>query len=301
MIPDQIVKELLKEVHERILKKKDDYSINIFLCGAKQDEKNSIRKRIQDSIEIRNSALFNIYLPEELFYNLLPNKRYNLLHLEQQLASDVDVIILPLEGYGTVTELGAFASSPDLIEKMVVINNERYKRKHRSFINIGPIELVRSKNKKNIIYYVDHSLDGMIHDVYKRLLHFRRQPKKRDIKNLFTFSKFLLYLIAIFQPITKGEIEKHLKTWGVGIREHYIDPALQILSQRGNISMDPVRSQETYSLTSEGNYYVYEKLCHELKLTKVVSKMRSEILHFQNRKIKVFDLDKEREKLLGIS
>lgn len=299
MIPDQIVAKLFKELHERILKKEDDKSINIFLCGAKPDKKDSIRNKIHN--RIKNLARIKIVFPEWIFSNLLFNKKYNLLTLEQELAGDVDAIILPLEGYGTLAELGAFASFSDLTKKIIVVNEDKHKHNNRSFINIGPIELIRSQDKKNIIYYTKNSLGNMLDDVHRRLLYFRRQHAKKDIKNLFTLSRFLLYVIAIFQPITKEEIEKHFKNWNADVRKHYIDPSLEILSQEGNIKTDPLEDQETFRLTSEGHHYVYEKKCHELAITKVVSRIRSEVLHFQNRRIKTFNINKERERLLEVS
>lgn len=300
MISSQIVTRLLKELYERILKEDADYSINIFLCGATPDKEDSIRSQINN--RIKDFTKFNIVFPESIFSNLLFSKQYNLLTLEQELAKDVDVIILPIEGYGTMAELGAFASFPDFTKKIIVVNENKHKYNKRSFINIGPIELIRSQNKKNIIYYAKDSLGKMLDDVYRRLLYYsRRQQTKKEIKNLFTLSRFLLYVIAVFQPITKEEIEKHLKNWNARIPEYYIDPGLQILSQKGNIKMDFQEDQETYRLTSEGYHYVYDELCRQLGVRKVVSKLRSEVLHFQNRRIKTFDINKERERLLEVS
>ncbi len=299
MIPDQIVARLFRELYEQILKKETDYSINIFLCGASPDRKESIRKDIQG--RIKNLPKFNIVLPEWIFGGLLLNKQHNLLELEHELAADVDVIVLPLEGYGTMAELGAFASFPDLTKKIIVVNKDTHRHNKRSFINIGPIELIRSQDKGNIIYYTDNSYSNMLDDVYRRLLHFRRHRAKKEIKNLFTLSRFLLYVIAIFQPITKEEIEKYSKNWNADVQEHYIDPALEILSKNGNIRTDPGEDQETFRLTSEGHNYVHEKKCRELGIMRLVSEKRSEVLRFQNRKIKTFNMDRERERLLDVS
>lgn len=299
MIPDQIVAKLFRELYEQILKKEIDYSINIFLCGASQDRKASIRKDIYD--RIKDLPKFNVVFPEWIFGGLLLNKQYNLLELERELAADVDVIVLPLEGYGTMAELGAFASFPDLTEKIIVVNEDKYRHNKRSFINIGPIELIRSQDKRNIIYYADNSRSNMLDDVYGRLRHFRRHHAKKNIKNLFTLSRFLLYVIAIFQPITKEEIEKYSKNWNADVQKHYIDPALEILSRKGNIRTDPREDRETFRLTSEGHNYVHEKKCRELGIMRLVSEKRSEVLRFQNRRIKTFNMNRERERLLDVS
>ena len=207
MIPIEIAVRLFKELYEQILKKETDYSINIFLCGARPGTEASIRNDIHD--RIKNLPKFNVVFPEWIFGGLLLNKQYNLLKLERELVEDVDVIVLPLEGCGTMAELGAFASSPDLAKKIVVVNKDKYRHNRSSFINIGPIELIRSEDKGNIIYYADNSHSRMLDDVFRRLRYFRKHRVGKDIKNLFTLSRFLLYVVAIFQPITKEEIERY--------------------------------------------------------------------------------------------
>ena len=298
MIPDQITTKILEKVYKRIFCRDFDNSINVFLCGANPDKAESLRNLIHK--RIKDYAKFNIVFPESILGNLLFKTQYNLLTLEKELAEDVDAIVLPLEGYGTMAELGAFASFPELTKKIIVVNKDAHKRE-RSFINMGPIGLIRSKNKKNIIYYDDNSRDEMLDNVYKRLLYFTRQEAKKDIKNLFSLSRFLLYVIAIFQPIRKKEIETYLENWNVGIPEHYVDPGLEILCNKKNIKIDYLQDKVIYILTSEGHHYVYDNLLRQLGSVKEVCKIRSEVLNFQNRSAETFDMNREREKLLEVS
>ena len=140
---------VLKYIYVLVFNREIDHSLNIFLCGLNPDKGESIRTRIFE--RIKNNPKFNIVYPEWLFSNLLASKEHNLLDLEKELASNVDVIIIPLEGLGTIAELGSFASFSELTNKIIVINNEKYKF-NKSFVNQGPINLIRSRNKKNIIY-----------------------------------------------------------------------------------------------------------------------------------------------------
>lgn len=295
MIPHQITTEVLKDVHERIFSKEVDNSINVLLCGANPESPGSMRALIHKRIE--DDAKFNVVFPESIFSNLLFGRRHNLLTLEKELAEDVDAIVLPLEGYGTMAELGAFTSFPEFAKKVVVINKDRYKHQ-RSFINMGPIGLIRSENKKNLIYTDNESNGGMVDKVYRRLLYFRRQEAKKDIRNLFTLSRFLLYLVAVFQPIRKEDIEIYLKKWNTDIPPHYVDPGLEILREKGNVKIDLLRDQRVYVLTGEGHRYFYETLLGQLGRIKELCRIRSEILSFQNTRRRTFDFAGGREKLL---
>jgi len=298
MIPDEVVIKLFDKVYTQIFLQNEDNSINIFLCGANPEKAESLRNQIYQ--KIKPITKLNIVFPELIFSNLLYDKQHNLLTLENELAADVDIIVLPLEGYGTVAELGAFASFEKLIKKIIVINKSKYKH-NRGFINIGPIRLIRSANTKHIIYYDDNSIDStneMLDRIHKRLLYSRKQETKKNIKNLLTFSRFLLYIVAFFQPITEEEIKAYLKKWDPDIPEHYINPGLEILCEKDNIERDHRQDKVIYTLTSEGHNYVYEDLFRTLNILKESSKMRSEILYFQNRKIKKFDINRERGRFL---
>ena len=133
-------KRILSDIYYKLYRKDVDHSLNIFLCGSETGNKDSIRNLLHE--EMKNKPRYNLVFPEFLFSKLVDRKKqFNLLKLEEKLASDVDIIILPLEGPGTLCELGAFAVNEQLLPKIVAINKVEYKNA-KSFITIGPLALI---------------------------------------------------------------------------------------------------------------------------------------------------------------
>lgn len=291
-----IHRDILTEIYNKIYSKKKDFSINVFLCGANSQRSDSLRNLIND--EIKDNPKFNVVFPEWLFSDLLVDKKFNLFKLEKMLASNVDVIVLPLEGYGTMAELGAFASSRKLNSKIIVINHKKYKR-DRSFITLGPVKLIASQNKENVIYYDEQTLSELKKTVLNRIKHLRSSESKTDIKNLFNLSRFILYIIAIFQPIQKEEVRKYLDEFLDKTPSHFIGPCVQILFEKRQIKLEPAY-RECYVLSESGHKYVYEELLHELNVIKKFSQIRAKIINTKIRKQNRLSLDKERERFLAI-
>lgn len=127
---------LLNAIENKLYKKLEETQINLFLCGSSTSEKDSLRHLIAEGLQ--NLPKVNIVYPEWIFANLMRAKEYDLLSLEHDLAKNVDLIVLPLEGPGSICELGAFASVESLLPRLIVLNEEKYKRQ-RSFINDGPL------------------------------------------------------------------------------------------------------------------------------------------------------------------
>jgi len=295
---------ILKDIYKKIFLKEVDYSINVFLCGANPNDKNSIRNLLYQ--EMKDKSKYNIVFPEWLLSNLLAKKEYNLLKLEQDLASNVDVIVLPLEGLGTMAELGAFSSFDKLCSKIIVINEKKHKH-GRSFITRGPVKLISSINKKNIIYYDKNEKDKIIRKteldelkkkVLSRIKSLSSNESKYDIKKLFNLLRFILHIIAIFQPINTSEIKTLLTKLKMDIPLHYLDPCLENLFEKDKIISDTKNYDKYYSLTEFGHYYIYEDLLPRLHIIKDFSKIRAKIINSRNRKKNKLNLDEEQKKLL---
>jgi len=201
--------------------------------------------------------------------------------LEDDLAKYVDVIILPLEGIGTYCELGAFAVNKSLLPKIILINDEKFK-KSKSFINLGPIDLIKKNNPNNLIYYTKGKEIDVINPIVDKI-RLKRFDKEitYDLENLFNLSRYILYLIAIFQPIDNLEIEKLLKILNrEKVKSKYIDSAIQILTQKNRIEQDfDSNLKSIYFLSDDGHNYVYEELIKKLKVKRDFTNIRSDILN----------------------
>lgn len=287
---------IVRKIYSQLFKKDVDYTLNIFLCGADTGKTDSFRHLL--NIEFQKYAKFNVVYPEFIFATLLNQKESNLLELEDELATYVDLIIIPLEGQGTLAEIGAFAVNKKLLPKIIAINDVRYKNS-KSFINLGPIDLIKKNNPSSLFYFTKGKEREILKDLVDSISS-KRIPKKDsyDLANIFNLSRYLFYLIAIYQPLTKKEMFSRLNQLTEEIKDakiklKYIDASIQILVQKNRIEKDiDSNFNEIYSLSEEGHYYVYEELLPKLKIVKEFSDIRLKILSNQINKKKK-NMDKE--------
>lgn len=271
--------KVLNEIYFKLYQRDIDYSLNIFLCGAETTKKASIRDLI--NIEFKKDAKFNSVYPEFIFASLYGKGGYNLLELEDELAKNVDLIVLPLEGIGTYCELGAFSVNKDLLPKIILINDKQYE-KSKSFINFGPIDLIKKRNPSNIIYFQEGKEKDIIEDVINKVRSKRFEKKiSYELENIFNLSRFILYLIALFQPINLKEIKRLIKILNKGkINSKHITSAIQILTQKNRIEIDiDSLLEEVYSLSEDGHNYVYEELIVKLKVKNNFTRIRCLIIN----------------------
>lgn len=287
---------IVRKIYSQLYKKDVDYTMNIFLCGADTGRTDSFRHLL--NIEFKKYAKFNVVYPEFIFATLLNQKESNLLELEDELASYVDLIIIPLEGQGTLAEIGAFAVNKKLLPKIIAINDIRYKNA-KSFINLGPIDLIKKTSSNNLFYFTKGKEKDILKDLVDTISS-KRIPKKDtyDLVNIFNLSRYLFYLIAIYQPLTKKEMFERLNELteeieNAKIKLKYIDASIQILVQKNRIEKDiDSNFKEIYSLSEEGHNYVYEELLPKLKIVKEFSDIRLKILSNQIKR-KKRNMDKE--------
>ncbi len=284
--------QIVRRIYHNLFLKEIDYSINIFLCGSNLKQKKSLRSLIYD--EIKNDSKYNVVFPEWLFSDLLASKNHNLLKLENELAENVDAIIIPLEGLGTFAELGAFSTFDGLVDKIIVVNEKQF-RGSNSFVNIGPIKLIREMNAQNIIYYDRKNIKKMKEDVLRRLKSLRSSSSKLDIQNLFNLSRFISYIIAIYQPVTIEEIEVLITNPKLNLPNHFVKPCIEILVHKELIERKNVSDITKYILTETGHYYIYEDLLPRLHIIKVFSKIRASIINKQYRKTNELDWEAEEQ------
>src|SRR3989338_7401627 len=155
----QLLNEIHKKIADRIVKNilpmLSEMSISVFLCGKRPDSEGGEREKIKKMLEARTyGSGIDVYYPEDIFEELLRSgKSQNLLDLENFLADSVHVVVILPESPGSFAELGAFANSPALKDKLLVLLDAKYK-KDRSFINLGPLKYLKEKTS-SIVYWID--------------------------------------------------------------------------------------------------------------------------------------------------
>jgi hypothetical protein len=182
----------------------------IFICGG--DEKKFKNRKIIEGYfqkHIKNSITFRA---ENAWKIISQDKSTNALSLEEWLADFSDVVIILVESFGTVAELGAFSLSNTLRKKLLPILDSSYV-KDQSFINTGPIQWIDkdSKFKPSIIGNFQAILTCMPEveeRINRRIFEYifaeRKFGKYGFSNKLMLF--FFVYLISALGPITIEEI-----------------------------------------------------------------------------------------------
>ncbi len=181
----------------------------IFICGKDKSDKESFRFKISQLLEQKTN--YQLAYPEDLFEDLLEGQANNsLLSLEQQLAEAVDLIILIPESPGSFAELGAFSTQKELAEKMLVLRPKKYKS-DKSFINHGPIRLVRSYRGKilDIQSNFDNQKAEHISTILKTIKKMIPSGRKsKSINNILLYQNHILLLVYLFDSLSLSSIHK---------------------------------------------------------------------------------------------
>jgi hypothetical protein len=271
---------------------------NVFICGKSAEDHNSIRAALQKQMNL--SSKINIILPEWLFSSS-STAGLTILDHEHMLAKNVDYIIIVLESPGAICELGAFASSKELLGKILVLIEDKHAYRRKSFINQGPIKSIKKENSNSIFVYSIDSPQKAILEVYKKIVFAHNLTKvEKDIDNIFNFSRLIGYTIGLLQPIKTNELKNVIKEWEPEITIDNVEPAIEILSNNGHVYIDGVEEDEIIPLTPDGNSHFIFQPTGQNNISKKVTSIRSDNLWRRFRNKNKLNLEGELQKLLEI-
>jgi hypothetical protein len=258
------------------------------LCGADISKKDKLRYQIAQSLNnVRFSFLYDIIYPEEIFEELLFGSGTNdLLSLENLLAESVDAVVLIPESPGSFAELGAFASNEKLRSKLVCIIDKKYK-KDKSFINKGPLKLVKIANK-NALFFIDTmDISNEISKITSTIKKMKKNSSKISDKiTLLQIDNFLLPSIYLLEPVTKDTL--------INIVEYATEDeinavrstitALTILTRKKQVELTP----NGYKLTRLGvkDFLSFRTKSSRIKTqneTVAIDELRLDVLNLTNR------------------
>lgn len=301
LIADKIKKDIFEPAFT--------FKKTIFLCGKDINDKSSIRYKIAQALtkSFWYSDSYDLIYPEDIFDELLySSTSTDLLSLENLLADSVDAVVVIPESAGSFAELGAFANNEKLREKMICVIDIKYKR-DKSFINQGPVKLVKSVNKDAVIYIEESKIGTALSSkidsfsVFSRdsevdkLVAAIRKMKKIGIKNKITLlqlDRFLLPAIFLLEPVDKTVL---IKIVGFAIENeknsyNSTSTALTMLTKKRYIQASAVG----YTLTKLGinEFFSFRKKNSRHKQqdkTIAIDDLRIEILNlrYRNKKMKV--------------
>lgn len=206
--------------------------LQVFLCGSEpEDMRFDVRSQVR--------YLLNTYMGCQSFFgeeisdsSSDVKAKPDLLTIEVRAAWKSDLIIMFLGSTGTIAELTAFAMTKQVRHKLLVFNSRQFKEK-RTFVNLGPLSLLRSEQ---VAYYESGSailstdiikqLDRRVAETWFEKYHrFILRPQGDSEQPCLSFEAFMtLAVIAASFPVRYQDLV-HL----VPLQEHELPSALKVL------------------------------------------------------------------------
>lgn len=197
---------LAKAIRDEVYKTYYDFKTTVFLCGASTSSPESVRVKIDKLLQEWRSFRYkyDVVYPESLFDELLFGPKHrDLLALENMLADSVDAIVLVVESYGAAAELGAFASNDRLRSKLVCVMDGKFKRS-KSFINYGPLRLLKDTGQGEIINGNYSKVKDMIKPIRKAIANVKKlTSKSARVNNVLQAHHYILPCIFLFETVSR--------------------------------------------------------------------------------------------------
>jgi len=157
-LQDSELKIVAEIIRDHIFVPSFSWKTTVFLCGADVNNQSTGRYKMARLFE--RYPRYEILYPEDLFDDLLAGQgQHSLLVLENILADSVDSIVLFPESPGSFAELGAFANSSLLANKLICVGQKKY-AKNKSFINYGPARLIKASDTGKVFNISYDDLDS---------------------------------------------------------------------------------------------------------------------------------------------
>lgn len=278
-----------KKIRDDIYKPAFTFKTTIFLCGADINQKDKIRHQIAQALKWE--FWFDIIYPEDIFDELLySSKTKDLLSLEGLLADSVDAVVIIPESPGSFAELGAFANDEKLRKKLICVVDKKY-QKDKSFINQGPLKLVKKENSFGLVFIDPKEVPTEIEKLVTALKKMKKvSAKKGDKLSLLQIENFLLPSIYLLEPVSKTTLINLVAAASEDEKNSFqtTTTALTILIKKKLIQL----SNEGYKLTALGleKFFAFQK-------TKTRIKRQDEKIEIDNIRLEILNLKNRRKKL----
>ncbi len=284
---------LSTKIREDVYKPANTFKTTIFLCGADISQKDKIRYKIAEELKQSwpTSFYYDIIYPEDIFDELLfSSKKSDLLSLEGLLADSVDAIVIIPESPGSFAELGAFANDEKLRKKLICLVDIKYK-KDKSFINQGPLKLVKKENPHGLIFIDPNNIEEEINKLTSSLRKMKgNSSKSNDVISLLQIDNFLLPSIYLLEPISKDTLIQLVQVATKDEENSFqiTTTALTSLTKKRHIEL----TTNGYKLTTLGvesflKFRIASKRNKKQYQTTKIDNLRLEILNLKNRKKKL--------------
>jgi len=200
--------EIFHSIYQDVFCQSFFNSCYVFLCGGA--EKNHVRKKVGALLEKKG---FKIFFPEDLFMDLLNrNRSNNLLEFENLLADNSDIVCVICESMGSAVELGAFTQNENIRKKMVAAIEKKYERS-QSFINLGPLKLIKTEKRDRVQIYQKDKIEDFCEDLSKTFntIYKKKHLQFVDFGNFASLITFIPIVIYFYKSYLRKELHAQLK------------------------------------------------------------------------------------------
>lgn len=287
-ISEASIIKLAQRIKENVFYPVDVLKTSIILCGASLDNKESIRYKFDKEIQTsRFHYKYEVIYPEILFEELMYGPRSkDLLTLENMLAESVDVIVIIPESSGSIAELGAFSNVGALRNKIICIQDKKLKKK-RSFINYGPIKLIKQSDSGKVIYIDTKNFSDEFYKITGALNKLKKvSTKSSEVISLVQIENYLLPIIYLLEPVRKDFLTKLVKVVSTKDNLFYekTTTGISILMKKKFVAFTP----SGYILTKSGfeHFVDYSKTGTKHRKLKIdiLDEIRVDILNWKYRR-----------------
>lgn len=243
-----LIPKLGEDILNEILPRIDNKIVSIFLVGADLSRNDTIRKLLYTKLS--NEKDISIFFPERLMTEVFYSDKIDFLSLENLLAENVCCVVMCIESPGSIAELGAFVNHIKLRNKLIVILDKKYE-KDRSFINLGPVKMVK---KKRVMWYdfKNGNSDELTRKVIKKINSLSNSVEStNEITNPLVAESFIFAMLYILDSSARRDIIGYIKNMDLNDYESSIimvKATLSSLSWQGFVSL----KDKKYRLTKNG-------------------------------------------------
>lgn len=213
----------------------------IFLCGGLIDVKAveplSIREAVLRSL-IKNRALQIVFAED--YKDWINDSVYNdLMTFEDDIAQISSLIVLILESPGSLTELGLFSSSIDIISKLLVLVSTQHYNQD-SFIKLGTIRYLESMSNSCVYAYPwdpqkpCKTIAPYISDIENDITSFLSKASKTEkfsIENNGHIAFLVYEIINLLRAAKLKEINEFLSSIGITLKQEKTKRILFLLKK----------------------------------------------------------------------
>ena len=280
---DTELNDLSRIIKNKLFKPQSEKKTTVFLCGADVKDLSKVRAKIASVFKLY--PRFELLYPEDLFDDLLSGQGdHSLLELENILADSVDAIVIIPESPGSFAELGAFSNNQKLAEKIVCVSDKKFKRE-KSFINYGPIRLIKRSEYGQVIYEDYSNLDDKEakHKLYRRVSSIiskikKNNPVKRTITNILETENFILPCIYLMDEVDRLSLVKLVES-ATGENLRLCEIATKSSLSRLTASRKVTQTSQGFSVTQYGLDHVRDTYKRQY-----LDRARIELLNRKNRR-----------------